>query len=77
VARFVLIKSIARFTQDLSLSRAVFSGYCLPLAGLLLSPDRKLLETTKTVILNCTADRIRAVGSVGNSKRLAMKSHRT
>jgi hypothetical protein len=36
-----------------------------------------LLETTKTVILNCTADRTRAVGLVGNSKRLAMKSHRT
>jgi len=28
-------------------------------------------------MLSCIADRIRPVGSVGNSKRLAMKSHRT
>jgi hypothetical protein len=35
-----------------------------------------VLEMTKTVILSCPADRTHPVGSLGNSKRLAMKSHR-
>jgi hypothetical protein len=46
-------------------------------AGLFLSPDRSFWKRQKLLSSSCTADRIRPVGSVGNSKRLAMKSHRT
>jgi len=58
-------------SKDLSLSRAVFSGYCPASCGFLLAflyHQTVASGTTKTVIPSCTADRIRPVGSVGNSK---------
>src|ERR1700738_4670136 len=80
VARFVLIKSLApcypgsvpfasRFLRLLPASCRILLAFFIT--------RRQLLETTKTVILSCAADRTHPVGSVGNSKRLAMKSHRT